>query len=96
MKKLTSFERHLDKQYGKKGTTKRDKFESDSLAFRLGEMLKEERKRAKLTQEQLAEKTGTKKSYISRIEAGKSDIQISTFSRIIEQGLNKRINISIS
>ncbi|MCL5027461.1 MAG: helix-turn-helix domain-containing protein [Bacteroidetes bacterium] len=96
MKKLTSFEKHLDKQYGKKGTIKRDKFESESLAFRLGEMLKEERKKAKLTQEQLAEKTGTKKSYISRIETGKSDIQISTFSRIIEQGFNKRINISIT
>ena len=96
MKKLTSFEEHLNKQYGKKGTAKRDKFETDSLAFRLGEMLKEERKKAKLTQEELAEKTGTKKSYISRIEAGKSDIQISTFSRIIELGFNKRINISIS
>jgi len=96
MKKLTSFEEHLNKRYGRKGTYKRDKFETDSLAFRLGEMLKEERKKAKLTQEQLAEKTGTKKSYISRIEAGKSDIQISTFSRIIELGLNKRINISIS
>ena len=96
MKKLTSFENHLNKQYGKKGTSKRDKFESESLAFRLAEMLKEERKKAKLTQEELAEKTGTKKSYISRIEAGKSDIQISTFSRIIEIGLNKRVNISIS
>ncbi|MDO8548645.1 MAG: helix-turn-helix transcriptional regulator [Ignavibacteria bacterium] len=96
MKKLTSFEEHLNKQYGRKRTSKRDKFETDSLAFRLGEMLKEERKKAKLTQEQLAEKTGTKKSYISRIEASKSDIQISTFSRIIELGLNKRINISIS
>ncbi|MDZ7624736.1 MAG: helix-turn-helix transcriptional regulator [Ignavibacteriaceae bacterium] len=40
-------------------------------------MLKEERRKANLTQEQLAEKTGTKKSYISRIEAGKSDIQLS-------------------
>ena len=96
MKKLKSFENHLDKQYGKKGTLRREKFETDSLAFRLGEMLKEERKKANLTQEQLAEKTGTKKSYISRIEAGKSDIQISTFSRIIEVGLKKRVNISIS
>jgi ribosome-binding protein aMBF1 (putative translation factor) len=96
MKKLTSFEGHLNKRYGKKGTSKREKFEAESLAFRLGEMLKEERKKAKLTQEQLAEKTGTKKSYISRIEAGKSDIQISTFNRIIEVGLNKRVNISIS
>ena len=96
MKKLTTFEEHLDKQYGKKGSTKRDKFEGDSIAFRLGEMLKVERQKAKLTQEELAEKTGTKKSYISRIEAGKSDIQISTFYRIIELGLKKKLNISIS
>ncbi len=96
MKKLTSFEEHLDKQYGKKGTSKREEFERESLAFRLGEMLKEERRKAKLTQKELAERSGTKKSYISRIEAGKSDIQISTFSRIIEVGLNKRVNISIS
>ena len=59
-------------------------------------MLKEERTKLKLTQEQLAEKSGTKKSYISRIEAGKSDIQISTFYRIIELGLQKRLTISIS
>lgn len=95
MRKLTSFESHLNKEYGNKGTARREKFETESLAFRLGEMLKAERKKAKLTQEQLAEKAGTKKSYISRIEAGKSDIQISTFSRIIEVGLNKRVNISI-
>jgi len=96
MKKLTSFEEHLNKRYGRKGTASREKFEAESLAFRLGEMLKEERKKANLTQEQLAEKTGTKKSYISRIEAGKSDIQLSTFSRIIEVGLKKQISISIS
>ncbi|MEW6508507.1 MAG: helix-turn-helix transcriptional regulator [Bacteroidota bacterium] len=96
MKKITTFEEHLDKQYGKKGNARRDKFEADSISFRLGEMLREERTKAKLTQEQLAEKIGTKKSYISRIEAGKSDIQISTFYRIIELGLRKRLNISIS
>ena len=96
MKKLTTFEVHLNKRYGRKESPGREKFEAESLAFRLGEMLKEERKKANLTQEQLAEKTGTKKSYISRIEAGKSDIQLSTFSRIIEVGLKKRISISIS
>lgn len=96
MKKITSFDEHLDKQYGKKGSERRDKFESYSISFRLGEMLREERTKAKLTQEQLAEKTGTKKSYISRIEAGKSDIQISTFYRIIELGLRKRLTISIT
>ncbi len=96
MRKLTAFDEHLDKQYGKKGSERREKFDADSISFRLGEMLKEERKKANLTQEQLAEKSGTKKSYISRIEAGKSDIQISTFYRIIELGLKKRLNIFIS
>ncbi len=59
-------------------------------------MLKDERKKANLTQEALAEKTGTKKTYISRIEAGKSDIQISTFYRLVEVGLSKKIIISIN
>lgn len=96
MKKITTFEEHLDKQYGKKGSERRDKYEADSISSRLGEMLRKERTKAKLTQEQLAEKTGTKKSYISRIEAGKSDIQISTFYRIIELGLRKRLTFSIT
>lgn len=95
MKKLTTFEQHLDKQYGKKGTKKRDNFEADSLAFRLGEMLKAARQEAQMTQQELAEKTGTKKSYISRIECGKSDIQLSTFYKLIEIGLGKNLQITI-
>ena len=47
MKKITTFEEHLDKQYGKKGDERRDKFEADAIAFRLGEMLKEERIKSK-------------------------------------------------
>ncbi|MCD4678220.1 MAG: helix-turn-helix transcriptional regulator [Desulfobacula sp.] len=58
-------------------------------------MLQEARKEAKLTQEDLAKRTGTKKSYISRIENGKSDIQLSTFYKLIEFGLGKSLNISI-
>lgn len=54
MKKITTFEEHLDKQYGKKGSKRRDKFEADSISFHLDEMLREERTKAKLTQEQLA------------------------------------------
>ena len=95
MKNLTNFEDLLIDKYGKKGTPERDKFDADSLAFRLGVMLKEARNEAKLTQEQLAEKTGTKKSYISRIERGMSDIQISTYYKLIEMGLGKHLNISI-
>jgi HTH-type transcriptional regulator / antitoxin HipB len=95
MKNVTDFEDLLIEKYGKKGTPARDKFDSDSLAFRLGVMLKEARQEVKLSQEQLAEKTGTKKSYISRIERGQSDIQISTYSKLVETGLGKRLNISI-
>jgi len=48
-------------------------------------MLKEERKKAQLTQEQLALRTGTKKSYISRVEQGKADIQLSTFVLMFQE-----------
>ncbi len=95
MKNLTNFEDLLIEKYGEKGTESRDKFDANSLAFRLGVMLKEARQDANLTQEQLAEKTGTKKSYISRIERGLSDIQVSTYHRLIELGLGKHLNISI-
>ena len=95
MQNITKFEDLLNEQYGIKGTPERDKYESDSLAFRLGVMLKEARKEANMTQEELAKKTGTKKSYISRIERGQSDIQISTYYKLIEIGLGRNLNISI-
>jgi len=95
MKNTTNFEDVLKNKYGKKGTPERDKYEANSLAFRLGVMLKEARKEARITQEELAMKTGTKKSYISRIERGKSDIQVSTYHKLIEIGLGKNLNIII-
>jgi ribosome-binding protein aMBF1 (putative translation factor) len=95
MKNTTDFETLLEQKYGKKGTEKRDQYETESLAFRLGVMLQEARKEANLTQEELANRTGTKKSYISRIERGLSDIQISTYQKLIEIGLGKHLNISI-
>lgn len=95
MKNTTSLEELLVKKYGEKGSKTRVQFDADSLAFRLGVMLKEARKEANLTQEELAQKTGTKKSYISRIERGLSDIQISTYHKLIEIGLDKHLNISI-
>ncbi|MCP4553682.1 MAG: helix-turn-helix transcriptional regulator [Bacteroidetes bacterium] len=95
MKNITDFESILKDRHGEKGSEKRNKFDSDSLAFRLGVMLKEARKEAMVTQEQLAERTGTKKSYISRIERGQSDIQMSTYYKLIELGLGKQLNISI-
>ena len=64
--KITDWNDHLDKKYGNIGTSARTEFESKAQAFIIGELLKEERSKANLTQEALAERTGTKKSYISR------------------------------
>lgn len=95
MKTSKTFEQLLIEKYGEKGTEERDQFDGDSLAFRIGVMIKEARVEANLTQEELADKTGTKKSYISRIERGLSDIQLSTFHKLIEIGLGKQLTISI-
>lgn len=93
--KITDWNDHLDKKYGKVGTATRTEFESKAQAFVIGELLKEERNKANLTQEALAEKTGTKKSYISRIENGRADIQLSTLYKLIEQGLNRKLELYI-
>lgn len=90
-----NFDELLDIKYGKIGTEKRDEFEEKAQYFVISEMLKEARKEANMTQEQLAQKVGTKKSYISRLENGKCDIQLSTLYRIFEFGLGKRINLTI-
>lgn len=95
MKNTTNFEDLLMKKYGERGTSERNQYETDSLAFRLGVMLKEARKEAHITQKELADKIGTKKSYISRIERGKSDIQLSTYHKLIEIGLGRTLQISI-
>lgn len=95
MKNVISFEELLKSKYGEKGTLARDRYDAESLAFRLGVMLKEARREARITQAELANRTGTKKSYISRIERGKSDIQISTYYKLIEIGLGKHLHISI-
>ncbi len=61
----------------------------------IGELIREERHQAKLTQEQLAEKIGAKKSFISRIENGQSDIQLSTLYRLLEFGLGKKVELTV-
>lgn len=94
-KNLTSFADHLDEQYGKRGTAKREKYEEEFEAFKLGVMLQELRKEKGLTQEQLAEKCGTTKTYISRIENDASDIRLSTLMRIFREGFGRHLRLSI-
>jgi ribosome-binding protein aMBF1 (putative translation factor) len=95
-KNVKTFDQHLENQYGKIGTAKRTEFEIKAKAFAIGEIIKDERKTANMTQEQLAEKTGTKKSFISRIENGHSDIQLSTLYKLLEQGLGRKITFTIT
>ena len=94
-KEITTFDEHLDEEYGAIGTEKRTLFEIKAKAFAIGEIIRDARKEANMTQEQLADKTGTKKSFISRIENGHSDIQLSTLFRLVEMGFGKAVNLSI-
>jgi transcriptional regulator with XRE-family HTH domain len=57
-------------------------------------MLKAARKEANMTQEELAEKVGTKKSYISKLENGKVNVRLSTLIQIFEEGLNRRVGLT--
>ena len=90
-----TFDELLDIKYGKTGTPLRDEFENKSKAFMIGELIKDARLNARITQEELAVKTGTKKSYISRVENGKIDIQLSTLYRILEDGLGRHVNLTL-
>ena len=94
-KNLTSFVEHIEKQYGKRGTKKREEYEEGFEAFKLGVMLQELRKDQGMTQEQLADKCGTTKTYISRIENNASDIRLSTLMRIISEGLGGHLKLSV-
>ena len=94
-KNLTSFTDHLDQQYGKRGSARREKFEEGFEAFKLGVMLQELRKENGMTQEQLAKKCGTTKTYISRIENNASDIRLSTLMRIIREGFGGHLILSL-
>ena len=91
-----SFRDHLNDQYGEVGTKTRDAYEAGYEAFKLGVMLLELRKDQGLTQQELATKCGTSKSYISRIENNTSDIRLSTIIRIFKQGLGKDLRLTIN
>lgn len=94
-KRITSFDDHLDEQYGQIGTESRDKFQEEFETFKIGILIQEARKKQHLTQQELAEKVGTTKNYISRIENNASDIRLSTLMRIIREGLGGSLKFSL-
>ena len=91
---LTPIEDLISEDFGAVGTPEREQFEMECDAFIIGEQLKDERLRAGLTQEQLAEKVGTKKSFISRVERGHADIQISTLVKLF-RGLGRQVCVRV-
>ena len=94
-KNITTLDEILDKKYGEKGNPKREEWEQQFEAFRLGALLEEARTKLGMTQEQLAEKCGTNKSYISRIENDASDIRLSTLMKIIQKGLGGHLKLTL-
>jgi DNA-binding XRE family transcriptional regulator len=93
-KGIKTFDELIEIEHGKIGTESRNEYEEKAQMFIVSEMLKEARKEANMTQEQLALKAGTKKSYISKIENAKGNIQLSTLIRIFEKGLNRRVGLT--
>ena len=91
---LTPIEDLIAEDFGKVGTPERDTFEMECDAFIIGEQLKDERLKAGLTQEELAEKIGTKKSFISRVEKGRADIQLSTLVKVF-RGVGREISVRV-
>jgi len=91
---IKTFRELIDLEHGKIGTKSRNEYEEKAQSFIVSEMLKAARKEAKLTQQQLAEKSNTDKRYIAQLENGKIDINLSILIRIFEQGLNRRIGLA--
>ncbi len=92
---LKTLDQFVDEQYGKKGTQKRTKFEKGYEAFKVGFLIQQARLQKGLTQEELAEKCGTNKGYISKIENNLKEIRISTLQKIVELGLEGHLELSI-
>lgn len=92
-KKQLSFEELLDRELGLEGSENRKAFETKARFYELSEMIKTARIEAGMTQQQLADKIGTQKSYISKIENGNCDLRYSTLLRIFEDAFGKSLNI---
>ncbi|MDR3235751.1 MAG: helix-turn-helix domain-containing protein [Prevotellaceae bacterium] len=81
--KIVDYDEVLDAKFGKEGTPSRIEAEEKAYAFYTGQIIEQARKKAGMTQAKLAEKIGSNKSYISRIETGRTEPKVSTFYRIV-------------
>ncbi len=93
---ITTLEQFKEKNYGKRGTAKRDALEAGYESFKIGALIHEARLEKGLTQEELAEKVGTSKSYISKIENNVKEVRISTLQKNVEIGLGGHLQLYIT
>jgi ribosome-binding protein aMBF1 (putative translation factor) len=93
---VLTLEQFKDQHYGKRGNTKRDTLEAGYENFKIGVLIHEARLEKGLTQEELAEKVGTTKSYISKIENNLKEVRLSTLQKIVEMGLGGKLQLSIT
>ena len=84
-----------DKHYGSKGTESRDALDTGYENFKLGALLHEARLEKGMTQAELAEKVGTTKSYISKIENNQKEVRLSTLQKIVHLGLGGQLDLTI-
>ena len=91
----TPLEDFKNKHYGEKGTKERDELEAGYENFKLGTLLYEARIKKGMTQAELAEKVGTTKSYISKIENNIKEVRLSTLQKIVQLGLGGQLDLSI-
>ena len=94
-KHLTTLEAFKEKNYGKRGTRKRDELDAGYEHFKLGALIHDTRIEMGMTQEELAAKVGTTKSYISKIENNLKEARISTLQKIVELGFGGQLELSI-
>lgn len=94
-KNLTTLEEFKEKNYGKRGTKERDELEAGYENFKIGALIHDARIEKGMTQQQLADKVGTTKSYISKIENNIKEARISTLQKIIELGFNGHLELSV-
>jgi DNA-binding XRE family transcriptional regulator len=94
-KNLMTLEEFKEKNYGKRGTKERDELEVGYEAFKIGALIHDTRVEMGMTQEELAEKVGTTKSYISKIENNIKEARISTLQKIVELGFGGKLELNI-
>ncbi len=92
---ILTLDQFKDKHFGKVGCVKRDQLEEGYEDFKIGALIHEARLEKGFTQAELAEKVGTTKSYISKIENNMKEVRLSTLKKIVELGLDGQLNLSI-